>query len=125
MFYFLALAPILGKCDDDCINFSTTCEYCLGKGKNYKCGWCKDTNQCMVGSDDGPTNSTCTLWTFKFDMTCHIESQEPLPMGVRIGLACFAAIVALVTAIFWICIFPHCANQKKAEKTAQQDEDDE
>ncbi|EAY07462.1 Plexin repeat family protein [Trichomonas vaginalis G3] len=124
MFYLLALAPIFAR-SEECPNFSSNCETCLGLGKDKSCGWCSDSNSCLVGTSDGPTNATCTIWTFKFDMKCHIESQEPLPMGARIGLAVFAALVALITAVFWICIFPHCSNQKKVDKTQTQEEDDE
>ena len=112
---------------DECIQWSENCEQCLGLGKDTRCGWCKDTKQCYVANKagTGPLNRTCAVFTFKFDMTCHLESQESLPMGARIGLAVFACVVGIVTAVYWICIFPYCTNQKKPDQNQQQDEDDE
>ena len=114
--------------DEECLQWNTNCEQCLGLGKDSHCGWCKDTLSCYVANSEGtaPLNHTCIEWTFKFDMTCHLESQEPLPTGARIGLGVFAGFVAIATFSFWVCIFPHFCMKKKPEVMDQeQDEDDE
>lgn len=96
-----------------CEVLSDNCEYCLGNGQNISCGWCKDNNQCLVGTADGPTNHSCSSWTFKFDMTCHLESTQPMSLGARIGVTVFTCIVAVGTAVFWICIFPQFTSPAK------------
>lgn len=127
LFAFINLLPILSKADGNvstCSNFTSNCEQCLGLGHDLKCGWCKQTNQCMEGSESGPTSGSCAIWYYKFDMTCHLESAEPLPMGARIGIAVFSSIVAVVTAVYWICVFPHCNKPKKNEQEENQDNED-
>ena len=128
IFSLFLLLPKITKSDDSCVEWNSSCEQCLGLGKDTNCGWCKDSLQCLLANDDGtaPLNGSCVEWTFTFDMTCHLESQEPLPLGTRIGLAIFAGIVAIVTAAFWICIFPHFLQQKpKQEQLQEQEEEDE
>ena len=110
---------------NECKIYSKNCEQCLGLGKNYSCGWCKETNECMIGTLDGPINKTCTIWTYKFNMQCHLDSAETLPNNTRIIIAIFSTLVALFTAIFWICIYPQCTNTKKNEEKSQLAENSE
>ena len=127
-FSFLVLLPKAALSDDQCVQWNNSCEECLGLGKETNCGWCRSTKECFVANAEGtaPLNNTCSDWTIKFDMTCHLESQKPLPTGARIGLAVFAGIVAIATAVFWICLFPHFMQKKEPQEQEQeQDEDDE
>jgi len=87
---------------------------CLGLGKS-KCEWCSNS-VCQKN-----TNSTSCKQVF--DMQCHLESAEPLPNNVRVGIAVFSSFVALSTAIFWMCIFPQCSQTKKADEKSHQSED--
>ena len=110
---FAALLCTLCASRQSCEVLSDNCEYCLGNGRDISCGWCGDTKTCLVGTADGPVNHSCNAWTFKFDMKCHLESTESLSLGAKIGITVFTSIVAVGTAVFWICIFPQCANPSK------------
>jgi hypothetical protein len=37
---------------------------------SFQCGWCTNTNTCLIGSSDGPTNMGCTMvqWAWTADM---------------------------------------------------------
>lgn len=109
----LVLFCTLCASQSSCEILSDNCEYCLGNGQNISCGWCRDNNVCLMGTAAGPVNRSCNSWTFKFDMKCHLESTEMMPLGARIGVTVFTCVIAVGTAVFWICIFPQCTNPKQ------------
>ncbi|KAK8884438.1 hypothetical protein M9Y10_043548 [Tritrichomonas musculus] len=100
--------------DIQCGSLISNCESCFIQS-NGICGWCADYNDCFVGNSDGPYNNTCSDWSFKFDMKCHLQSMKPASKGVRIGILVFCSIIAFGTAIFWICIYPICFSPKTDE----------
>lgn len=110
---FLVLFCTLCASQNSCEVLSENCEYCLGNGQSLSCGWCKERKACLAGTSDGPANGSCNSWTFKFDMQCHLESTEMMSLGARIGVTVFTCVIAVGTAVFWICIFPQCANPAK------------
>lgn len=47
----------------DCATMSADCESCIAK---QGCGWCKTSNSCFIGTEAGPSVSSCEPadWTF-------------------------------------------------------------
>lgn len=120
---FTALVSCDGvSTDDPCLIYSTNCESCMGNRPSEVCGWCKDTEQCLNGTEHGPVGIPCTDWTFRFNMQCHLSSTTPLSTGARIGIGVASGVIAVVTIIFWVFIFPHCISKPKIENMESSDE---
>lgn len=111
---FMILLAVGGATSDfQCGSSITNCESCFTSDAN--CGWCNDNLECYVGHSDGPLNHTCADWVFKFDMKCHLQSVNPVPLGFRIGVIVFCSLIAFGTLVFWICIYPKCCSPKSEE----------
>ena len=99
---------------DFCPQFSDTdCMNCWQKGQdsNISCGWCSSSNKCMPGDIFGPVIGTCESgWEGNNTETCQKESSSEFSTGAKVGIGLFAGIVAIVTAVFWIFIFPKIFN---------------
>ena len=115
-FILIFITSVSSMSDIQCGQPISNCESCFIQS-NGKCGWCADNNECYVGNLDGPSNNTCSDWSFKFDMKCHLQSMEPVSKGIRIGIIVFSSIVAVGTAVFWICIYPICCSPKTEEES--------
>lgn len=113
LFILLSISISDSVCEE-----ASNCEICFSSGTN-QCGWCVDTKSCLPMNSEKPANGTCTEWKSKFDMECHLDSVSPLPDGARIGIVVFSSIVAIATAVFWICIFPMCSTSKIEEDPHQ------
>ena len=122
-----AVFAVFGLADSvvACENISENCEQCLGLGREVPCGWCSDSGSCLAGTEEGPTSGSCQKWKFQFDMKCHLESIPEASLGVRIGVTVFASTVAVGTAVFWVCIFPHCAAPAKRTRDEEEDAESE
>jgi hypothetical protein len=101
--------------DDYCSSYSNTdCKYCLANSNNNSCGYCIETKVCESGDADGPFAGNCTHWALTNTPECQADSRLGYSTGVRIGVGVFVGIVTVVTAVFWIWVFPILASRPRA-----------
>ena len=108
MFCFLLFSQSLSTPAEECPKYSgTDCNNCLVSKGNYSCGWCAETKSCIPGDILGPFQGTCTNWIVnKSDDYCVKESSIALPLAARISVGVCSGLIAIVTLIFWLLIFP-------------------
>jgi hypothetical protein len=96
-----------------CDGFSDTdCGYCFSESApvNLSCGFCLSTRKCVeINGTDPSEPEDCEEedWMFEAgDPACKNDSSIALPQLARILVGLFAALVAFITLLFWIWIFP-------------------
>lgn len=94
----------------------TDCMNCFKVKGDFQCGWCAATQECLPGDAFGPFVGKCPTWHNTTDDYCKKESSIALPNSARLGILIGMIIIAIVTAVFWIVIFPKIYTVQGTEK---------
>lgn len=88
----------------------TWCTKCVTEDPDYHCGWCFDTNECLMGSENGPYSTKCRKWSYENDDQC----QGKVSSG---GIVALRVVLGIVVGGFIAAGVIICYCQVKKKKT--------